>query len=111
MPKKFYRVTKDPKWLKGALAKSKHIFVKSGDGTIGCGVHGCDASLCAEPREGPVVYENALDRGKYVLKVVRLRPYRGLLTLQRDDDIVLERQVGIMYDAPYGPDLEDIEAL
>lgn len=110
MPKKIYRVTKDPKWFEEAIAISKHLFVKSSDGTIRCEVHDGDATFCATRLEGPIVYENTLDGGTYELKVVRLEPYRGLLTLQRADNVVLEKNVGISYDAPFGPDAEDVEA-
>jgi hypothetical protein len=55
------------------------------------------------------VYENSLDGGKYKLTVSRTRPYIGRLTLRRDDAVVFERDVGIMYDAPFGPDGEDIQ--
>lgn len=40
--------------------------------------------------------------------VVRSRPYHGILTLLRGDRCVLKVDVGISYDAPFGPDGEDL---
>jgi hypothetical protein len=39
---------------------------------------------------------------------MRIAPYRGLLTLTRREVKVLQREVTISYDAPFGPDAEDL---
>lgn len=106
---KVYRVTKDPNWLQAALTEAKHLFVKAADGTIFCKTHNQDATLCGVTRSGTVVYENQLDGGKYELRVVRTAPYVGKLTLTRAGGVVFSKRVGIMYDAPFGPDMEDVQ--
>jgi hypothetical protein len=106
---KVYRVTSDPDRTIKSASKAEHLLVKHEDGTIYCLTHQGDAKLCAKETKGSVVYGNTLDGGKYRLLVVRTKPYCGRLTLTREDEIVLERDVGIMYDAPYGADVEDIE--
>jgi len=40
--------------------------------------------------------------------VVRIKPYHGIFTLTRGDQCLLRCEVGISYDAPFGPDAEDI---
>lgn len=110
MGKRLYRVVRSVEAFNEAAKNATHIFVKNEDGTIFCETHQQDAEKCAPPARGDLIYENSLDGGKYKLKVLRTRPYMGRLTLTRDDAVVLERDVAIMYDAPFGPDVEDIQA-
>ncbi len=109
MGKRLYRAVRHMEAFKEAAKNAEHIFVKNEDGTIFCETHLRDAKRCAPAPQGDLVYENSLDGGKYKLRVLREKPYLGRLTLTRDDVIVHERDVGIMYDAPYGPDVEDIQ--
>jgi hypothetical protein len=108
MSDKAYRVTNDPKWLKLALKKAEHLIVKDEHGGFTCRTHNCDPKQCAPTNDGDIVWQNSLDGGKYVVAVVRLKPYHGYLTVTRDDKTVLAREVGISYNAPYGPDAEDV---
>ena len=109
MGKPLYRVTRDEAWLRGALAKAEHVLQKGAGGMIYCHTHNRDAKLCAEERQSELVLQNSLDEGKYVLTVIRVKPYWGRLTLTRGDSIVLEQDVGLAYDAPFGPDAEDVQ--
>ena len=109
MPDKVYRLTQNPEWLKEALPKAEHLIAKSADGSFYCQTHRQDAIKCAAlAKSDDVVWRNTMDGGKYIATVVRLAPYRGYLTLTRDDKSVLAEEVGIAYDAPFGPDMEDI---
>lgn len=103
-----YRATANPQAFRANLNIAEHFFVKNANGSFYCSVHETAAERCAS-RVGDVVWHTRLDRGTYVATVVRTKPYMGRLTLTRDDDIVLDRAVRIMYDAPFGPDLEDIQ--
>lgn len=107
--KKVYRVTSNPDRTIESASKAEHLLVKHEDGTIYCLTHRGDATLCAKETRSAIVYENSLDGGRYKLLVVRTKPYCGRLTLTHDDQIVLEQDVGIMYDAPFGADVEDIQ--
>jgi hypothetical protein len=109
MGKRVYRAIKNMEAFKEAAKNAQHIFVKNEDGTIFCETHQLAAEKCAPPAKGDLVYESSLDGGKYRLNVRRTKPYLGHLTLTRDSVVVLERDVGIMYDAPFGPDVEDIQ--
>lgn len=108
MKKHAYRVTRSPKLLEALLTKSEHLIVKGDDGSLHCATHGVSAEECAPKPTSDVVWTNSLDRGTYLASVVRLRPYCGLLTVTRSEVIVLKREIGISYDAPFGPDMEDV---
>lgn len=103
-----YRVTRDPKLLETLLARSKHTIVKHPDGSFRCATHGRPAEQCMPKSRPEHVWSNSLDRGKYHASVVRVRPYWGRLVLTRENAVVLEREVTISYDAPFGPDMEDV---
>ncbi len=107
MGEKVYRVTSDPKWLEKTLHKAEHLIVKGKDGSLYCRTHRGDPNRCAERNQDDIVWRNSLDGGKYVVTVV-LAPYRGQLTLSRDGSAVLALEVGLSYDAPFGPDVEDV---
>lgn len=106
--KTIYRVTGNPGLLQASLRVAEHLFVKNDDGSFYCDVHKTDADQCAE-RIGDVVWHSRLDHGTFVATVVRTKPYLGRLTLTRDDEVVLDRAVRLMYDAPFGPDFEDVQ--
>ena len=107
-PKTLYRATSSPELLKQALAEAKHLFVKMDEGNIHCVVHNRAAEECV-PRSGNLVWHTTLDQGMYVASVVRIKPYRGNLTLSREGNVFYDRFVHIAYDAPFGPDLEDVK--
>jgi hypothetical protein len=53
------------------------------------------------------VWTSRLD-DKYEIKVVRTAPYQGLLTITGKDTILHTQSVGLMYDALFGPDVDDV---
>lgn len=59
-----------------------------------------------------IVWENIIDQGKFHAKVIRLRPYVGeLIILHIEDNVTLLRKdVGLDYDAVFGPDVSDLYA-
>lgn len=54
-----------------------------------------------------VVWESKLD-DIYECKVVRKAPYKGTLTIERDNSVLFNREVSLMYDAIFGPDVSDL---
>jgi len=58
------------------------------------------------------LWESNADNGKYEAFVDRTAPYKGKLTLRRvaDDTVLLEREVGLDYDAKFGPDIANVNA-
>lgn len=58
----------------------------------------------------PVVWENSVDQGVWAVKVVRTAPYQGKMTVTHValDKVVLETEVGLAYDAVFGPDVADV---
>lgn len=110
MDKPLYRVSDDPHWLAQTVSRAEHLFVKDENGDISCARHGRDAAQCVPRATSDLVWCNTLDNGTYQATVTRVGPYRGRLIITRDDKIVRERAVGIMYDAPFGPDVEDVRA-
>lgn len=56
-----------------------------------------------------VVWENTVDQGVWLVRVVRTAPYQGLLSVIKvGGEVVHEEPVGISYDAPFGPDVADL---
>jgi hypothetical protein len=106
--KPLYRVTRDAQWLDHALLEAEHLFIKNTDGRSFCITHDQEASLCA-PRTGDLVWDASLDRGTYSATVTRVAPYHGLLLLTRGEETVLQRPVSMMYNAEFGPDMEDVQ--
>jgi hypothetical protein len=43
------------------------------------------------------------------MTVTRTEPYCGLLVLTRGETVVLQENVGLMYNAEFGPDMEDVQ--
>jgi hypothetical protein len=106
--KPFYRATRDSMWLERALTEAQHLFVKNDDRHMFCAVHQQDASVCAPPTGDLVWYDN-LDQETYSAAVTRVAPYRSLLVLTRRETLVLQKKVGMMYNAEFGPDMEDVQ--
>lgn len=62
--------------------------------------------------EPHVVYENTVDDQTWAVNVTRLKPYVGILTVTKmdTDEVIYQQNVGIAYDAAFGPDVDDVEA-
>lgn len=58
--------------------------------------------------ESDEVWTGTLD-GKYVITVTREAPYRGILKITEGDRVLHWKTVGLMYDAQFGPDIDDVE--
>jgi hypothetical protein len=108
MVKKIYKITNDPKGLDDRLARTEHVVTKHSDGSFYCEKHRCPADQCSKRADSDVVWFDRLDGGTFTGTVIRQGPYVGTLLLTRGDRNVLEKRVEISYDAPYGPDGEDV---
>jgi len=108
MDKDIYRVTRNPDRLKDRLERTEHVITKRSDGSFFCQNHQCPADQCSTRADSDVVWFDKLDRGAFTATVIRQRPYVGTLLLTRGDRTVLTKPVTISYDAPFGPDGEDI---
>ena len=55
------------------------------------------------------IWESMLDN-RYDCRVVRIGQYQGKLTVKdtNTDQILLSEDVGLMYDAQFGPDIADV---
>lgn len=53
------------------------------------------------------VWTATLD-GRYTVTVTREAPYRGILRIAEGDKVLRWEPVGLMYDAPFGPDVDDV---
>jgi hypothetical protein len=54
-----------------------------------------------------IVWQSTLD-GRYEAVVVRIAPYQGLLTIRDAGEEIFSQQVGLMYNAQFGPDMADV---
>jgi hypothetical protein len=54
-----------------------------------------------------IVWQSTLD-DRYEVVVVRVAPYQGLLTILDAGEEIFSRQVGLMYNAQFGPDMDDV---
>lgn len=54
-----------------------------------------------------IVWRSTLD-GSYEVTVVRVAPYQGLLTITDAGQDIFSQQVGLMYNARFGPDISDV---
>jgi hypothetical protein len=54
-----------------------------------------------------IVWVALLD-ARYKVTIVRKEPYRGSLELRDGEDLILEQDVGLSYDAMFGPDAADV---
>jgi len=108
MDKRIYKATSDPDGLQDRLDRTEHVVTKRGDGSFFCERHQCEADQCSARADSDVVWFDKLDQGTFVATVIRQRPYVGTLLLTRGDRNVLTKQVTISYDAPFGPDGEDV---
>lgn len=53
------------------------------------------------------VWSATLD-DKYEISVERTKPYQGILTISDGDEGLYQEPVGLMYNAQFGPDVEDV---
>ena len=53
------------------------------------------------------VWTSTLDN-RYTVTVVRESPYRGILTIAEGEQVLYRESVGLMYDALFGPDGDDV---
>jgi hypothetical protein len=90
------------------LRRTEHLITKRADGSFYCQKHLCPSDECASRLTSDVIWTDSLDGGTYVATVLRTKPYHGTLTLLCADRCVLQRNVTISYDAPFGPDGEDV---
>jgi len=54
-----------------------------------------------------IVWSSTLD-GRYAIKVTRLAPYRGELTITEGTTVLHREPVGLSFDALFGPDVADV---
>ena len=108
MVKKIYKISNDPEGLDARLARTEHVVTKHSDGSFYCEKHQCPADQCSIRPASDVVWFDNLDGGTFKASVIRSQPYVGTLLLTRGDRNVLEKRVTISYDAPFGPDGEDV---
>jgi hypothetical protein len=54
-----------------------------------------------------ILWQSTLD-DRYEAVVVRVAPYKGLLTILDAGEEIFSQQVGLMYNAQFGPDLDDV---
>ena len=110
MSERIYRVTKNADVVKALqdIRRTEHLITKRSDGSFYCQKHLCPSDQCATRLTSDLIWTSSLDGGAYVATVLRTKPYHGILTLLCADRCVLQRNVIISYDAPFGPDGEDI---
>ena len=54
-----------------------------------------------------IVWQSTLD-GRYEVVVVRLAPYRGKLFITDADNTIFSQEMGLTYNAQFGPDVDDV---
>lgn len=54
-----------------------------------------------------LVWTSLLD-DRYTVAVRRTRPYAGELTITEGDSVLFRKEVGLAYDALFGPDVDDV---
>jgi len=66
--------------------------------------------MAEEQSEQDVVWMNTIDGGTWGCAVTRTAPYQGRLTVWRTEthEIILDEQVGLAFDAVFGPDVADL---
>ena len=110
MSERIYRATRslDPARDILDLLRTEHLITKRSDGSFYCQTHACPSDDCTPRLTTNLIWSDSLDGGTYVATVLRTKPYHGTLTLLCSDRCVLQRDVTISYDAPFGPDGEDV---
>ncbi len=54
-----------------------------------------------------IIWQSTLD-DRYVVAVVRVAPYRGLLIISDAGEQIFSHEVGLMYNAQFGSDVADV---
>ena len=62
---------------------------------------------CESSRNEQIVWQATLD-GRYEVVVVRVGPYRGKQTIYDAGDTIFGKDVGLMCNAQFGPDIADV---
>jgi hypothetical protein len=57
--------------------------------------------------DSQIVWQSTVD-SRYEVVVVWVAPYQGLLTITDSAETLFSRQVGLMYNAQFGPDVSDV---
>jgi len=63
-------------------------------------------------KDDNLVFDSKLD-GRFRCRVIRTKPYYGLLMVEDDDKdgkLIISQEVGLAYNAEFGPDVEDLDA-
>lgn len=55
-----------------------------------------------------IVWDQTVDNSKYVCRVERTGVYTGELVVSREGTEILREQVGLSYQAIFGPDMDDV---
>lgn len=105
-----FRVTNNPDTFLDNVGRAEHFFLKASDGSISCVIHNREAKQCVAPLKNSLIWQSNLDGKTYKVTVTRIGPYKGRLVLTRGDVVILSQGVSLMYNAEYGPDLEDIQS-
>lgn len=105
-----YRVTRDARAFAALAGDAQHLFVKDINGSMRCVTHDRPAPSCVPPSSDRCVWSDTLDGGRYTVAVTRTAPYNALLTAVRDGRLISERCVGLMYNAEFSPDYEDVQS-
>lgn len=60
---------------------------------------------------GDVIFESTVDGGKFKVSVVRTGDYTGNITVSvvENNEVLLDKEVGLMYGAVFGPDVDDLD--
>ncbi len=103
-----YVETSNKRWTRDAMKDSIHVCTAGPKEDFYCRTHGVDAAKCGLERDNDVIFGDFLDRGEYGVIVIRQEPYRAKLIVVRCTAVVLEKEVSVAYDAPFGPDISDI---
>ena len=64
----------------------------------------------AMEEDAQVIWENTVDDHTWECKVIRLSSYKGRLTVTHieTDKVILDTEVGLAYQAMFGPDVDDV---
>lgn len=63
-----------------------------------------------QPESDGLVYRNTVDNGTFEVKVTRLSAYSGqfTVTVRGSEEVLLSEEVGLAYQAMFGPDVADV---
>jgi hypothetical protein len=66
--------------------------------------------MTAEQSDPDEVWANTVDKGRFAVGVTRTGDHRGklLVTVVATGEVLLDEEVGLAYDALFGPDVTDV---